>query len=82
LVRLGRRLRDINEEKRVKDFLAKGGTSTEDPEECKKRKLQRLSQAPKTELKNELYKKNLSEMTESVSDAKSVVSNKYIRNSN
>ncbi|XP_025411754.1 replication stress response regulator SDE2 [Sipha flava] len=65
----GRRLRDINEEKRVKDFLAKGGPSTEDPEERKKRKLQRLRQAPKTEFKDEHYEKHTSEMTESVSDA-------------
>lgn len=65
----GRRLRDINEEKRVKDFLAKGGPSTEDPEERKKRKLQRLRQAPKTEFKDEHYEKHMSEMTESVSDA-------------
>lgn len=65
----GRRLRDINEEKRVKDFLAKGGPSTEDPEERKKRKLHRLCQAPKTEFKDEHYEKNMSEMTESVSDA-------------
>jgi len=65
----GRRLRDINEEKRVKDFLAKGGPSTEDPEERKKRKLQRLSQAPKTEFKDEHYEKHMSEMTESVTDA-------------
>ncbi|XP_060873484.1 splicing regulator SDE2 [Metopolophium dirhodum] len=65
----GRRLRDINEEKRVKDFLAKGGPSTEDPEERKKRKLQRLCQAPKTEFKDEHYEKHMSEMTESVSDA-------------
>ncbi|KAL5236237.1 hypothetical protein ACI65C_003647 [Semiaphis heraclei] len=65
----GRRLRDINEEKRVKDFLAKGGPNTEDPEERKKRKLQRLCQAPKTEFKDEHYEKHMSEMTESVSDA-------------
>ncbi|XP_050430187.1 replication stress response regulator SDE2 [Adelges cooleyi] len=65
----GRRLRDINEEKRVKEFLAKGGPSTEDPEERKKRKLQRLCQAPKTEFKDEHYEKKMSEMTESVSDA-------------
>lgn len=65
----GRRLRDINEEKRVKDFLAKGGSSTEDPDERKKRKLQRLRQAPKTEFKDEHYERNMSEMTESVSDA-------------
>jgi len=65
----GRRLRDINEEKRVKDFLAKGGPSTEDPEERKKRKLQRLSQAPKTEFKDEHYEKHMSEMAESVTDA-------------
>lgn len=65
----GRRLRDINEEKRVKDFLAKGGATTEDPEERKKRKLQRLCQAPKTEFKDENYEKQMSEMTESVSDA-------------
>lgn len=65
----GRRLRDINEEKRVKDFLAKGGPSTEDPEERKKRKLQRLCQAPKTQFKDENYEKHMSEMTETVSDA-------------
>lgn len=65
----GRRLRDINEEKRVKDFLAKGGSNSEDPEERKKRKLQRLCQAPKTEFKDEDYEKHMSEMTESVSDA-------------
>lgn len=65
----GRRLRDINEEKRVKEFLAKGGPSTDDSEERKKRKLQRLCQAPKTEFKDEHYEKNMSEMTESVSDA-------------
>lgn len=65
----GRRLRDINEEKRVKEFLAKGGPTTDDSEERKKRKLQRLCQAPKTEFKDEHYEKNMSEMTESVSDA-------------
>lgn len=65
----GRRLRDINEEKRVKDFLAKGGANTEDPEERKKRKLLRLCQAPKTEFKDENYEKHMSEMTESVSNA-------------
>lgn len=65
----GRRLRDINEEKRVKDFLSKGGASTEDPEERKKRKLQRLCQAPKVEFKDENYEKHMAEMTETVSDA-------------
>lgn len=65
----GRRLRDINEEKRVKEFLAKGGPTTEDPEERKKRKLQRLCQAPKTEFKDENYEKHMAEMTESVSNA-------------
>lgn len=65
----GRRLRDINEEKRVKEFLAKKDSNTEDPEERKKRKLQRLCQAPKTEFKDENYEKQMSEMTESVSDA-------------
>lgn len=65
----GRRLRDINEEKRVKEFLAKKDTTTEDAEERKKRKLQRLCQAPKTEFKDENYEKHMSEMTESVSDA-------------
>ncbi|XP_050533984.1 replication stress response regulator SDE2 [Daktulosphaira vitifoliae] len=65
----GRRLRDINEEKRVKEFLAKGNQSTEDPEERKKRKLQRLCQKPKTEFKDEHYEKNMSEMAEFVSEA-------------
>lgn len=65
----GRRLRDINEEKRVKDYLAKGSPNTEDTEERKKRKLQRLCQAPKSEFKDENYEKHMAEMTETVSDA-------------
>lgn len=65
----GRRLRDINEEKRVKDYLAKDSPSTEEPEERKKRKLQRLCQAPKVEFKDENYEKHMAEMSETVLDA-------------
>ncbi|XP_012265989.2 replication stress response regulator SDE2 [Athalia rosae] len=65
----GRRLRDINEEKRLKSWIDKQATREEQAVERKKRKLERLCAQPKHEFKDKNYEKERSTLTEKVGDA-------------
>ncbi|XP_055695625.1 splicing regulator SDE2 [Lutzomyia longipalpis] len=65
----GRRLRDINEEQRLKAWLEKQKDVESEKQERKKQKLQKLLQEPKFEFNDKEYEKARSEMTEKVDDA-------------
>ncbi|XP_059613738.1 splicing regulator SDE2-like isoform X1 [Phlebotomus argentipes] len=65
----GRRLRDINEEKRLKAWLEKQKDTEADKKEKKKQKLERLLQEPKFEFNDKEYEKARNEMTEKIDDA-------------
>lgn len=65
----GRRLRDINEEKRLKAWLEKQKIEPEDPDEAFKRKIGKLLAKPKHEFKDETYDKERSDLTERVDEA-------------
>ncbi|XP_075157205.1 splicing regulator SDE2 [Haematobia irritans] len=62
----GRRLRDINEEKRLKAWLDKQGDREREAEERKKRKIEKLLAVPKHEFKDEEYEEARSKLTEKV----------------
>lgn len=65
----GRRLRDINEEKRVRAWLDKQGEREREAEERKKRKIEKLLAVPKHDFKDEEYEEARAKLTEKVSDA-------------
>ncbi|XP_013110584.2 splicing regulator SDE2 [Stomoxys calcitrans] len=65
----GRRLRDINEEKRLKAWLDKQGEREREAEERKKRKIEKLLAVPKHEFKDKEYEEARSKLTEKVCDA-------------
>ncbi|XP_015439903.1 PREDICTED: protein SDE2 homolog [Dufourea novaeangliae] len=65
----GRRLRDINEEKRLKAWIEKQGKREEEAAERKKKKLERLCAEPKHEFKDRTYDRERSVLTERVGDA-------------
>ncbi|XP_012149967.2 splicing regulator SDE2 [Megachile rotundata] len=65
----GRRLRDINEEKRLKAWIEKQGNREKEAEERKKKKLERLCAEPKHEFKDQTYERERSVLTERVGDA-------------
>lgn len=65
----GRRLRDINEEKRLKAWIEKQGKRDEEAAERKKKKLERLCAQPKHEFKDHSYEHERSGLTERVGDA-------------
>lgn len=65
----GRRLRDINEEKRLKAWIEKQGNRKEEIAERKKRKLEKLCYEPKHEFKDQRYEQERSELTEKLGDA-------------
>uniref|UniRef100_A0A240SX78 Sde2_N_Ubi domain-containing protein n=1 Tax=Glossina pallidipes TaxID=7398 RepID=A0A240SX78_GLOPL len=65
----GRRLRDINEEKRLKTWLEKQSEREREAEEKKKRKIQKLLAVPKHEFKDEEYEEARSKLTEKVNEA-------------
>lgn len=65
----GRRLRDINEEKRLKAWIEKQGKREEEAAERKKKKLQRLCAEPKHEFKDQTYERERSALTERLGDA-------------
>ena len=62
----GRRLRDINEEKRLKAWLEKQGEREREAEERKKRKIEKLLAVPKHEFKDVDYEQARSKLTEKV----------------
>ena len=65
----GRRLRDINEEKRIKNWIAKQANKQKDNEKKKKEKLEKLKMMPKCEFNDTEYVKNRSEIPEIIDDA-------------
>ncbi|XP_062126487.1 splicing regulator SDE2 [Drosophila sulfurigaster albostrigata] len=65
----GRRLRDINEEKRVRAWLEKSGEREREAEERKKRKIEKLLAVPKHEFKDDEYEEARAKLTEKVNDA-------------
>lgn len=65
----GRRLRDINEEKRLKAWIEKQAKREEEAAERKKRKLERLCTEPRHEFKDQGYERERSVLTERVGDA-------------
>lgn len=65
----GRRLRDINEEKRLKSWIDKQATREEEAVERRKKKLERLCAQPKHEFKDKNYEIERSSLTEKVGDA-------------
>jgi hypothetical protein len=66
----GRRLRDINEEKRVKEYLDKKKDEEVEEESVKvQKKITKLLSKPKHEFKNEVYEHRRSELTQNIDDA-------------
>jgi len=65
----GRRLRDINEEKRVRAWLDKQGEREREAEERKKRKIEKLLAVPKHDFKDDKYEEARANLTEKVNDA-------------
>lgn len=65
----GRRLRDINEEKRLKSWIEKQVSREEEAAERKKKKLERLCAEPRHEFKDQSYERERSALTERVGDA-------------
>jgi len=65
----GRRLRDINEEQRLKKWIAEQADREREAVEKKKKKLEKLSQEPKHEFVDEKYDKDRSEMVHKVHSA-------------
>lgn len=65
----GRRLRDVNAEKKLKEYIAKAAKRKELEKKKRKEKLLRLRREPKIEFKDEEYFKSRSELPEIVDDA-------------
>lgn len=65
----GRRLRDINAEKRLKEWLENNKDNKDDKTERLKRKIQRLLAQPKHEFKDKAYEEQRSNLTENVGSA-------------
>ncbi|KYN44130.1 UPF0667 protein C1orf55 like protein [Trachymyrmex septentrionalis] len=65
----GRRLRDINEEKRLKAWIDKQAKREKEQVERKKKKLEKLCTEPKHEFKDQRYDQERAELTERVGDA-------------
>ncbi|XP_017777052.1 PREDICTED: protein SDE2 homolog [Nicrophorus vespilloides] len=65
----GRRLRDINEEKRLKNWIEQQSQREDEVEDKKLKKLEKLVQKPKHEFKDETYEKERSELSERLEEA-------------
>lgn len=65
----GRRLRDINEEKRLKAWIEKQDKREEETAERKKKKLEKLCAKPRHEFKDKRYEEERANLTERVGDA-------------
>ncbi len=65
----GRRLRDINEEKRIKEWIAKQAQRKEESERKRRLKLERLAAQPKCEFNDIDFEKNRSEIPDIVEEA-------------
>lgn len=65
----GRRLRDINEEKRLKEWLEKNGNQADDEQAKIQRKIAKLRAAPKHEFKDDKYFEDRTNMADDLHDA-------------
>uniref|UniRef100_A0A1B6MKP3 SDE2-like domain-containing protein n=1 Tax=Graphocephala atropunctata TaxID=36148 RepID=A0A1B6MKP3_9HEMI len=65
----GRRLRDINEEQRLKNWISQQAEREREAAERKKQKLERLCQEPKYEFKDDTYDESRSAMAEKMSSS-------------
>lgn len=65
----GRRLRDINEEKRLKAWIEKRAKRDKEAVERKQKKLEKLCAEPRHEFKDQRYDQERAELTEKVGDA-------------
>lgn len=65
----GRRLRDINEEKRLKTWIDSQQTRDQEAADRKQRKLERLCEKPKHEFRDEKYSKERTDLPERLEDA-------------
>lgn len=65
----GRRLRDINEEKRLKTWIAQQVEREKEANDRRQKKLERLVQTPKHEFKDEKYEQERSALPEKAEDA-------------
>lgn len=65
----GRRLRDINEEKRLKAWIEKQPEREQEAEEKRKRKLKKLCEQPKHEFNDKQYEEQSAKMMEQICDA-------------
>ncbi|KAB0800595.1 hypothetical protein PPYR_06335 [Photinus pyralis] len=65
----GRRLRDINEEKRLKTWIAQQVDREQEAADNKQKKLERLCEPPRHEFKDEAYENERSALPEKVEDA-------------
>lgn len=66
----GRRLRDINEEKRLKNWIEKKrNEEKEDPEEKFQKKIGKLLAVPKKEFKDAHYEESRSNLLENINDS-------------
>lgn len=65
----GRRLRDINEEQRLKNWIAQQGDREKEVSENRKKRLERLCQEPKHEFKDDKYNESRSAMSEEINSA-------------
>lgn len=65
----GRRLRDINEEKRLKAWIEKRVKRDKEAVERKQKKLEKLCAEPRHEFKDQRYDQERAELTERVGDA-------------
>lgn len=65
----GRRLRDINEEKRLKTWIEQQVEREKEAKDRKQKKLERLVQIPKHVFKDESYEKERSALPENVENA-------------
>lgn len=65
----GRRLRDINEEKRLKSWINNKPDREQEAAERKKQKIERLCSKPKHEFHDKSYDEERSKLTEVVADS-------------
>jgi len=65
----GRRLRDINEEKRLRTWLEKHTKTEDETAERKKKKLEKLCAEPRHEFKDQRYEQERADLTERVGNA-------------
>lgn len=65
----GRRLRDINEEQRLKNWIAQQADREKEVSENRKKRLERLCQEPKHEFKDDKYNESRSNMSEEINSA-------------